>query len=97
MTDLNNKTTNPLPLWSTLLAWLALLSGVLISLLTLFDLGNPELLERMASWLSISCGMVAALLYIVLRPRNRARAAFLGNLALVGGMFALLAWYVLSN
>lgn len=83
--------------WLNVTAALALLSGLAAGLMALFKIGNAELLLSISRWVSIACGVVAAMAYVLLRKRDRARAALLGNLALVGGLMALGAWQLLQN
>lgn len=85
------------PKWLSALAALALLAGLLVGFLALLNIGDCGLVAGAARWLSIGCGIVGAVVYIQLRKQDRARAALLGSLALLGGLLALGAWQMLET
>lgn len=98
MTENNNS----LPRWPTVLAVLLLAACAVTGLLVLLNSAGAaaletELLKNTARGLSIACGLAAALIYALLRKQHRARAALLGNLALVGGLLALGALQLLDS
>lgn len=99
---MTNSSENNLPTWPSVVAVFLLAAGAFVGLLVLLNgVGAAELdsklLMGVARGLSIACGLVAALIYGLLRKQHRARAALLGNLILVGGLLALGAWQFLER